>query len=426
MSEELVALVGTEVMGRLSYANDRIRFRYDEAWRNSPAAFPLSLSMPLVTSEHEDSVVRPFLWGLLPDNGEVLRQWGRQFQVSPRNPFRLLRHIGEDCAGAVQFIPEETLTRWNDRSDQDDIKWITDSDLTVRIKELVADHASARRMGDEGHFSLAGAQPKTGLFRDPDSARWGIPKGRIPTTHILKPNTGAFSGQDLNEHLCLQIARHLEISTCRSWIAKVGEIDTIFIERFDRHRLPDGRWMRIHQEDSCQALGRSPEIKYQYQGGPTAAEIFAIIRNRSNRPEEDSQTFLKALILNWIIMGTDAHGKNFGFLLAGGQVRLAPLYDIASAWPYPRQIPPRKAKLAMKIGGQYVHHRIGEREWKKAAADWGFTENEVFSKIVEMATLMPESVDQALAKLPAPETPLALELAERFDQASATIQTTYS
>ena len=36
---------------------------------------------------------------------------------------------------------------------------------------------------------------------------------------------------------------------------------------------------------------------------------------------------------NWLIAGTDEHAQNYGLLLAGDQVRLAPLYDVASALP---------------------------------------------------------------------------------------------
>ena len=40
------------------------------------------------------------------------------------------------------------------------------------------------------------------------------------------------------------------------------------------------------------------------------------------------------LIFNWLIAGTDAHAKNFSLLIAPGpQIRLAPLYDLASALP---------------------------------------------------------------------------------------------
>ena len=45
---------------------------------------------------------------------------------------------------------------------------------------------------DTGQFSLAGAQPKTALLFD--GARWGVPSGRMATTHILKPPIDAFDG----------------------------------------------------------------------------------------------------------------------------------------------------------------------------------------------------------------------------------------
>lgn len=40
--------------------------------------------------------------GLLPDSGKVLRERAQRYQVSPRNIFGLISHVGEDCAGAVQ------------------------------------------------------------------------------------------------------------------------------------------------------------------------------------------------------------------------------------------------------------------------------------------------------------------------------------
>jgi serine/threonine-protein kinase HipA len=46
---------------------------------------------------------------LLSDNERTLDTWGRQFQVSARNPAALLACVGEDCAGAVQFVREERL-----------------------------------------------------------------------------------------------------------------------------------------------------------------------------------------------------------------------------------------------------------------------------------------------------------------------------
>ncbi len=51
---------------------------------------------------------------------------------------------------------------------------------------------------------------------------------------------------------------------------------------------------------------------------------------------EDVATFLDLVVYNWLIVGTDAHAKNYALLIgAEGRVRLAPLYDVASVLRYP-------------------------------------------------------------------------------------------
>ena len=99
-------------------------------------------------------------------------------------------------------------------------------------------------------------------------------------------------------------------------------------------------------------LGRYPTRKYESEGGPGCRDIAGAIRSYCSRPGEDLRTFARAIALNWIVGGTDAHAKNFSLLIgAGGRASLAPLYDLASALPYPGQYAPR-LKLAMKIGGE--------------------------------------------------------------------------
>src|SRR5262249_18335136 len=147
-----------------------------------------------------------FLWGLLPDNEFVLDRWARRFQVSARNVFALISHVGEDCAGAVQFVTRERLGAVQS-GDSDNIDWLDEAGLAQRLRILHEDHAAWRLPRDTGQFSLAGAQPKTALFFQ--EGRWGIPSGRVPTTHILKPPTGRFDGHAENEHVCLALARAL-------------------------------------------------------------------------------------------------------------------------------------------------------------------------------------------------------------------------
>ncbi len=395
MTEELQAWTGGRLMGRVERMprQDRMIFIYDEKWRNHAEAFPLSLSMPLSAIEHQHEAVEPFLWGLMPDNEGVLARWGQRFHCSPRNVFHLLSHVGEECAGAVQFVAPERAAKQG-KSPAGRVQWLDEGEITERLRLLLQDHGAARTAQDRGQFSLAGAQPKTAFHFDAKKNRWGVPSGRVPTTHIFKPPAGDFDGYAENEHFCLSLARSLGLAAAPSEVMRFGGVPVIVIERFDRTRSGQAV-RRIHQEDMCQALSRMPQMKYQNQGGPSAADIAALIRRHSSAREQDEARFLDSLIFNWLIGGTDAHAKNHAFLIAArGQARLAPLYDLSSALPYfPRQLDPRRAALAMKIGGKYRLREIGLREWKKCARDLKADEAALIDRIAGLSLAMPEAAE---------------------------------
>jgi serine/threonine-protein kinase HipA len=380
---------------------NKLVFRYEQAWQSDPDSFPLSLSMPLTAGEHPHDVIESFLWGLLPDNDGVLRRWGTRFQVSSKNAFALLSHVGEDCAGGIQFVRSEKLENWTTNLPIGKVDWLNSEEVNERMALILRDHAATRSGSDSGQFSLAGAQPKIALFRDAERGRWGIPSGSMPTTHILKPATGAFDGLAENEHFCLRLAKECGFSTASSTVEYFGESAVIVMERYDRLRRDRGV-VRIHQEDFCQALGRAPQQKYQNEGGPSASEILTLIRQYSSNHAEDEQRFIDALILGWLIGATDAHAKNFSVLIAAGaQVRLAPLYDISSALPYPKQVDLRRANLAMKIGGTYRLREIGRRNWEKFAAENKISPKILHDRIVHLMEVMPSmcrTVAETLAR----------------------------
>jgi len=395
MIYELHALANGVSMGRVLWDSEKARlaFEYDQSWRDNPQAYPLSLSMPLAATSHAHAVVEPFLWGLLPDNNEILQRWGQRFHVSPRNPFRLLANVGEDCAGAVQLVKPESVPDYVAGSQKGKVNWLTDDEIAARMDLLRRDASIGRTGEDTGQFSLAGAQPKTAVFHDPKRDRWGVPSGAIPTTHIFKPAMGAFEGYAENEHFCLRLAQELGLPAASSRVLFFKEIPVIVVERYDRLR-EGNKVIRIHQEDACQALGRMPQQKYQNEGGPSTLEIFNLLREWSSNRQADEEVFIKSLVLNWILYGTDGHAKNYSLLIAsGGQVRLAPLYDIGSALPYPDAVHPRKAKLALKIGGQYLVSRIGRHEWEKFAVEHRLDKERLIEGIVNMAKGLPTLVD---------------------------------
>jgi serine/threonine-protein kinase HipA len=246
---------------------------------------------------------------------------------------------------------------------------------------LREDHSAWRIPRDTGQFSLAGAQPKTALLLE--NKRWGVPSGRIPTTHILKPPSGEFAGHAENEHFCLELARALGLPVVDSQIMHFGDEVAIVVERYDRIRTEAGL-RRVHQEDICQALGIPPTSKYQDEGGPGIRDMVELLRTYSGNAAEDVRTFLDAIAYNWLIIGTDAHAKNYALLIgAEGRVRLAPLYDLASVFPYSK-IDIQRVKLSMKLGGEYRFRNIQLRHWRRQAEELGVEVASIVSHIDDL------------------------------------------
>jgi serine/threonine-protein kinase HipA len=392
MTDSLIVVLDDVVAGTVTrLGGGRLRFDYDPYYREQPGHTPVSLSMPIQVASHGDQVVTPWLWGLLPDNDAVLRRWAREFHVSASSPFSLLATpIGEDCAGAIRFAAPEKVDRILGQTGE--VSWLEDQDIAKRLRELREDSTTWLGQSFTGQFSLAGAQAKTALLLDGD--RWGVPSGATPTTHILKPAVAGLDDHDLNEHLCLDAARRAGLIVARSTIAKFADETAVVITRYDRQPTSDGHIVRVHQEDLCQALGVPPSRKYQNEGGPTPAQIAQLLRD-SMPPriaEESVWRFADALIWNWLIGGTDGHAKNYSLLLAGDQVRLAPLYDIASSLPYGRD--ERDLRLAMKIGTSYDVYPQ-RNTWPGAARDLGLDQNALIERVRTLGTTVTDALSDA-------------------------------
>ncbi|WP_051367505.1 type II toxin-antitoxin system HipA family toxin [Hamadaea tsunoensis] len=382
--DTLQVILGGVRIGELARVSGRLTFAYDDAYRTAAGATPLSLSMPLSRPEHGDEIVEAFLWGLLPDNERVLEKWARGYQVSARSAFGILRHVGADCAGAAQFVPAEAVN--GILLGRGEIDWIDEEEIGRRIKVLRGD-PTAWHMSRTGQFSLAGAQAKTALLLEND--RWGDPSGAVPTTHIIKPAITGFDDHDLNEHVCLLAAGRLGLLTATSRVREFAGERAIVVERYDRRTGPDGRLERVHQEDLCQALGVPPTAKYQNEGGPSAEDVIRLLRTARDA-DESIDRFVDALAYNWLVAGTDGHAKNYSLLLTGGEVRLAPLYDLASALPYDDMYLPR-LRMAMRVGGEYAITKLSRRHWVRFAAANGLDPEAVLARVAHLAAGMGEA-----------------------------------
>jgi len=360
----------------------RHRLEYLTSWQQNPRAIPLSYSMPLQQDSHGTRVVTDFMWGLLPDNEFTLQRWGTRYKVSPHNPFALLATIGEDCPGAVQIVPPGQDLKTRER-----VKWLAKGDLEKRVIALKNDAGAGRLESDTGQFSLAGSQEKTALYRVND--RWGVPQGRTPTTHILKPETGRVAHVASNEHFCLQLARRCGLPAALSEVQIIADIPVIIVERFDRIRVGN-LVRRIHQEDMCQALGKRQ--KYQQEGGPGIYDIMNLLQFSDNA-EIDRNRFMRAQALNYVIAGTDAHARNYSIIYApGGAFRLAPLYDVISDLPNPKKRG-AKSTLPMMIGGKRIINEILPRHWERQARSVRFSRDQTFGHLRDLIARLPEAAE---------------------------------
>jgi serine/threonine-protein kinase HipA len=423
MQTLLVLLHGKEIGQVERDRQNQLRFTYFDAWRQFNGAGPLSLSMPLASAQHPHESITPYMWGLLPDNEQTLERWAHRFGVSARNAFALLSHVGEDCAGAVQFVKVERRDALAEGSAFSSVQWLDAADIAQRLKRLRQDRTAWRLPQDVGQFSLAGAQPKTALLFH--EGRWGVPSGRVPTTHILKPPSADFEGMNENEYFCMTLARRVHLPTARVEVHRFDSEMALVIERWDRVVSASGAEsatsqpiLRLHQEDMCQALAVHPAFKYQNEGGPGPETIVSLLRTHSSQPAEDVGTFVDVLAFNWLIAGTDAHAKNYSILHGGaGRVRLAPFYDLLSALPYD-DMDPRRIKMAMKIGGKYRMRDIGWLEWRKLAQDLRLNPHVVLTRIADLAAGMLDEMPRVckLAVEQGLTHPVVRTLAERLSR----------
>ncbi len=389
-----VLLDGEEIGRILRSADGALEFVYDEEYRRDPDATPLSVGMPLDVPSHPNHVIGRWIIGLLPESDEVLRRWRDAHGAPSLSPFDLLATpVGYDCAGAVQFCDPYEADRLAERGGG--VEPLSEAEVAERLRDLRRDAATWTDPGLGLVFSLAGGQPKTALYRDEDG--WGVPVGTTPTTHVLKPGLPQYEWTEVNEHICLAAARNLGLRAAFSELARFEDEVAVVVERFDRAWDGDELW-RLHQEDFCQALGRSPRDKYQHEGGPSPPEIVEMLRRHvpTTATGSDIGLFVDALAYNWMIGAPDAHAKNYSLILNRNLVRMAPLYDMISAFPYDDG-GRRPFMLAMAVGDTYRIPEVRSADWTVLARRMGIDPVTVLERLHDLAERLPAAFAAAVA-----------------------------
>jgi serine/threonine-protein kinase HipA len=363
-----------------------IRCRYTplvlERWpNNSPV---ISCSLPLV-ERPQDAL--EFCQGLLPE-GQALQQMAASAGVAVNETFGLLARFGRDVAGAL-VIGEEPP----DPSRFDVAEYDGDS-LHAEIIGLPEHPLGAH---DDSELSLAGLQDKL-LLVALDGGRWGRPLHGRPSTHILKMDDRRHPGLIAAEAECLELARHLGLTTIESRLVSVGDETPLVISRFDRIVRGDGSVDRVHQEDLCQALALDPRDarggkKYERYGGPSLSDAARLLDLYSADPAAELDKLLCAATFTVLIGNADAHGKNLAFLHSTPEtVSLAPLYDTVPTLLWPRL----RKEAAMRIGGRSLLTEITVDDLVREAHAWGIREAHARESATETVNRALQGLDQGL------------------------------
>ncbi len=392
-------------VGRLDRdANGSIAFRYDQSWLDWEHALPVSLALPLREERYAGAPVFAVLDNLLPDSDAIRRRIAERVGAGGVDAYHLLAAVGRDCVGALQFLPDgsEPGPPGALRA-----RRLGDDDIARLIANLQPAPLGLGR-DDDFRISIAGVQEKTALLFW--KGHWHKPLGTTATTHILKPSIGRLpNGIDLshsveNEFLCLKLIAALGLPSAGVEMREFDGRRVLVVERFDRLWTRDRRLLRLPQEDCCQALAVPPSLKYESEGGPGIRTLLDLLKG-SDEPAKDRSTFLRAVIIFWLLGATDGHAKNFSLRLSpGGGFRLTPLYDVISAQPSvdAGHVRRNRMKLAMATGDRrhYAVDTIVPRHFLQTALRSGAGASLVQPIFDDLREKAPSAITAVVAALP--------------------------
>jgi len=377
-------------IGRLERVDERSReysFRYTQRSR------AISLSLPLSQEDFTPAESRPFFEALLPE-GAVREQIASQLKLATSDSFGLLAELGRDCAGALQIVDNRRT------SDQPSVRWLDESELDELVEDLPRHPLGIQREDERLRLSLAGVQHKAVLVRD-EQHRFGKPLDGMPSSHILKPELpgSEYPGLATNEYFCMRLAARCGLSAAGVELITAAGRPCLVVERFDREQLT---WphRRIHQEDLCQALGLTPDFKYQKEGWrlPSYRALAGLLDQHGPWPGLDRLAGAQAAVFHYLVGNADAHAKNISLVHVRDGVRLAPLYDVVSTAAYPDL----STELALSIGDELDPDAITSIHWSDLANDFGLNTGgfeRVRRELLDRVTVeAPRLRDEARAK----------------------------
>lgn len=386
MPNTLYAFLNSTLAGNFTRdLQGRVSFSYDPGYRwQSPEPTPLSPALPLAKLHHDGPAVAAFLDALVPESAYARQQAVQTHQAQSTAPFDLLLAIGFDTAGALVLHTDSSLAGLPSAHEP-----ISEQQIAARLQQsapLGVQPATAAE-----HWSVAGQQGKIALAKISD--RWFTATGLAHTTHIIKPGIPGFAHQAFDEHYTMSIARNIGLRVANTEFCHFAAVPAIVVERFDR-QVTNETITPLHHVDLTQALGVAATKKYEESAGPLA-HVYADILRQTTTPEQAAANvwdFLDGIFINYLLGATDGHAKNYSVFLQGSALKLAPLYDLASIFPYLSQ---RVSKtLAMSIGGQRKLTHLRAKHLHRCAAKFQLDPGAVENRFRQLALKLPAAVEK--------------------------------
>jgi serine/threonine-protein kinase HipA len=219
---------------------------------------------------------------------------------------------------------------------------------------------------DEVRVSLGGLQSKLLLVKT--ASGWARPVAGFPSTHILKPDPPEFPGLVASEVFAQQAAGLARLEVADSWLETFGGRSMIVVKRFDR-TTADGKLVRIHQEDGCQALGADPSGPGKYQTSDESVSyqrLAGVLAANAADPASELRKLAAMVTFTVAIGNTDAHLRNHALLHRGKTVTLAPVFDAAPTAEFAAT-----RHLALWVGGQSLLAVVTYDHLIREFASWG-------------------------------------------------------
>lgn len=334
-----VHLYGERIGTLFSAGHNDYRFAYDPDLVDEigPGQGLLSNSLPIRREPFSAETTQAYIEGLLPE-GPRRKRIGKELELDDSDGYPLIAELGRDCPGAVVFVPEGEEV---EKRDPEDVQWLAEDELAELLKAPPPTY-----FGEDGgrrmRAALPGARHKLSLVRDERNDRWGWPEAGVPSTHVIKPDTGEYPEYIANEMFCMSLFRQVGLGVAKASVEDVAGRSCIVSPRYDRAGgFPHVR--RLHAETFVQALGISPGGEEGTEEGeaPDFAEAVGLLQAVGRGGE--AVNLLTIAFCNYIVGNGDAHGRNFNLVDYGrasvgedpGEPwRIAPLTDVTSTAVY--------------------------------------------------------------------------------------------